>query len=65
MVVAVTVEPDDWHPLRFALQPVDFANQLAVSSLLLAVDDDHVEKVSVNVFHFTGFFNDFLQIIVL
>ena len=65
MIVAVAVEPDDRHPLRFALQPVDFADQLAISSLFVAVDDDHVEKVTVDFLHFAGLFDYFFQIVVL
>lgn len=65
MIVAVAVDPDDRYPLWLALEPVDFAHQLAVGSFFVTVDDDHVEKVTVNFLHLAGFFNDLFQIVVL
>ena len=61
----VAAQPNAGHPLRLALQPVDFGEELRVGALLVAVDEDHVEVVAVDLLHLARLLDDLLQLVVL
>ena len=64
-MIGGSIEPSGWHPLRFAFQPVDFCKELAVGALLVAIDNDHIKIMAVNLLHFTSLFDNLFQFIIL
>jgi len=64
-MIGRSIEPSGWHPLRFAFESIDFGEKLAIGTFLVDVDDNHIKIVPVNLFHFSGLFDNLFEFIIL
>lgn len=61
----LVVDPARRHPLRLALQRVDFGQQLVISSFRVVIYDYHVKQVSPARLHIARGGDDVLQLLIL
>jgi len=64
-VSLLLAQPSGGNPLWFPLQQVDLVQELLVGTVGVAVDDDHVEVVSIVLLHLSRSLDDVLQLVIV